>query len=469
VGKVFVSYRRRGAHALAVAGLAARLAQHLGRDRVFIDTRLVPGGQYPDELESELAESDVVIAAIHDGWVAEFAVKRRLDWVRHELATALRKGKTVIPVLLEPAAQPGYDQVPADVARVTLLSSTPLRLAHYESDLATLVAAVERTPAVPDVPLAVADPAGDEPRPRRRLMLLGAFLGTALGGLALFSATALGRPVWQTFMIAAYATVLMAAALTVTIVLVAWAGPWLDRGTRRVQEHSFAATFNDLWPLYAVLLLGIVAAWVSVLVTLSRAGAVIQVLLTGVAAIGVGWLFQRELRRISRVDTAWPPRITPDSRTWRRAATRLHELLTADPRTPRDFARQRQAESVHRALLDVRTILVQRANRTWRQWLRGSRHDDPLSDTVMGVLPITLSLAIAALTTGLPHTGAPLRLTLAATAAALAAMVIAAAALRLGFLSDRRAGRRLVTELSDWDKRLRPLVHLDAPVTPRQR
>jgi TIR domain len=458
VGKIFVSYRRRGAHALAVAGLAARLAQHFGRDRVFIDTRLVPGGQYPEELESELAASDVVIAAIHDGWVADFAEKRRLDWVRHELSTALRMKKTVIPVLLEPAVQPNYDQVPSDVARVTLVSSTPLRLAHYDADLATLVAAVERTAAAPDVPLAVADPEGDEPRPRRRLMLLGAIWGAALGGLALFSATALG-PIWQTLMIAAYATVLMAAALTATIVLVAWAGPWLDHGTRRVQERSFAATFNDLWPLYAVLLLGIVAAWVGLLVTLSRAGAVLLVLLTGAAAIVVGWLAQHEFRRISQVDTTWPPRITPDSRTWRRAATRLHELLTADPRTPRDFARQRQAESVYQALREVRTTLDQRANRTWQQWLHGARHDDPLSDTILGIAPISVALAIAALTTGLPHTTAPLRLTLAATAAALAALTIAAAALRLGFLSDRRSARRLVTELSNWDARLRPLIY----------
>jgi hypothetical protein len=261
-------------------------------------------------------------------------------------------------------------------------------------------------------------------------------------------------------MIAAYATVLMAAALTATIVLVAWAGPWLDHGTRRVQERSFAASFNDLWPLYALLLLGVVAAWVGVLVTLSRAGAVLQVLLTGAAAIVVGWLVQHEFRRISRVDTTWPPRITPDSRTWRRAATRLHELLTADPRTPRDFARQRQAESVYQALREVRTTLDQRANRTWHQWLHGARHDDPLSDTILGIAPITVTLAIAALITGLPHTTAPLRLTLTATAAALAALTIAAAALRLGFLSDRRSARRLVTELSNWDKRLQPLVYV---------
>ena len=165
MGKVFVSYRRQGAHALAVVGLAERLAQYFGRDRVFIDTHLTPGEQYPDELKVELAASDVVLAVVHDGWVADFAVKRRMDWVRYELSTALRDGKTVLPVLLEQAPQPEYDQVPPDVAKVTLFQSTPLRSTHYEADLVMLAATIERTPAAPAVVLAVAGPAGGPPPP----------------------------------------------------------------------------------------------------------------------------------------------------------------------------------------------------------------------------------------------------------------------------------------------------------------
>ncbi|MGH4026302.1 MAG: TIR domain-containing protein [Pseudonocardiaceae bacterium] len=102
MGKVFVSYRRQGGHALAVVGLAERLAQHIGRDRVFIDTRLAPGERYPDELKAELAASDVVLAVVHDGWVEAFTVERWRDWVQYELSTALREGKTVIRPLVFP-------------------------------------------------------------------------------------------------------------------------------------------------------------------------------------------------------------------------------------------------------------------------------------------------------------------------------------------------------------------------------
>lgn len=77
VGKVFPSHRRRGAHALAVVGLAERPAHHFGPDRVFIDTGSTPGGRFPDELDAEPAAGDVVIAAVHEGWAAEFAVGRR--------------------------------------------------------------------------------------------------------------------------------------------------------------------------------------------------------------------------------------------------------------------------------------------------------------------------------------------------------------------------------------------------------
>lgn len=460
MGKVFVSYRRHPAYTLVVVGLAERLAQYLGRDRVFIDTRLTPGERYPDELKAELTASDVVVAVVHDSWVADFAVERRRDWVRYELSTALRDGKTVIPVLLEQAPQPKYELVPPDVAQVTLLQSTPLRSAHYETDLARLAATIERTPAAPEVALAVADPAGDQPvRPGLRLALRAAGWGAVLAGLPLLSSLGLDLPVWLTLMTAASATVLLMAALTVGAVLVAAAQPWLDAVTRWRQGRSFAASLKGSWPVYALYLLMLAVIWMTLpLFDMPQVGTEVKVLLTGVVVIAVARLVQHQVQQVSRIDTAWPPPVTPDTLTFRRAATRLHELLTADQRAPRDFTQQRQAESVHLALGEVRAALEDRANRTWRQWLTAGCHNDTLAAAIVGTLGGAIGLTATGLAIRLSLGDTPLRPILAAVAISGTALMLAAVALTVSFRADRRSGRRLVEELLEWDRALRPLV-----------
>lgn len=387
-----------------MVGLAERLGRHFGPDRVFIDTRLAPGERYPDELKAELAASDVVLAVVHDGWVADFAVERRMDWVRYELSTALRDGKTVLPVLLEQAPQPRHDEVPPDVAEVTLRQSVPLRSAHHEADLATLTARIEQTPAAPEVALAVADPAGDQPtRPRLRLALQAAGWGVVFAGLPLLSSPGLDLPLWQALMTTASLVVLMIAALAVFAVLLAVVRPWLDAVTRRLQGRSFVAYLKTGWPVFAVLLLVLAVGWMDLpLFDLPQVGAGTKVLITGVAAIGVTLLLQRTARQVSRMDTAWPPPVTPDSLTFRRAATRLYELLTADPRAARDFTRQRQAESVCDALGVVRAVLEQRARRTWRQWLTGGCHSGQLPAAILGTAGAAVGLTAAGLVARLP-------------------------------------------------------------------
>lgn len=225
VGKVFVSYRRHSPYAFGVVGLTEQLAQYFGRDRVFIDTCLTPGERFPDQLKAQLTASDVIIAVIHDSWVADFAVERRMDWVQYELSTALRDKKTVIPVLLEQAPQPQYDQVPKNVADITQIQSIRLRSAHYAADLAMLTAKIAQTPAAPEVTLAVADSAGDQPtRPGLRLALRAAGWGAVFAGLPLLFTFGLGLPLRQTLMAAALVTVLLMAALIFGAVVAAATG-----------------------------------------------------------------------------------------------------------------------------------------------------------------------------------------------------------------------------------------------------
>jgi TIR domain-containing protein len=463
VGKLFVSYRRNSPYAFGVVGLVEQLAQYFGPDRVFIDTRLTPGERFPDQLKAQLAASDVVIAVIHDSWVADFAVERRMDWVQYELATALRDKKTVIPVLLEQTPQPQYDQVPKSVADITQIQSIRLRSAHYAADLAILTAKIAQTPAAPEVALAVADPAGDQPtRPSLRLALRAAGWGAVFAGIPLLSTFERGQPLWQTLMTAASVTLLLMAALTFGAVVAAAAQPRLDAVTKRQQEQSFAKSLKVIWPIPAICLLAAAVYWVPLLFGMPQVGAKAKFLLTGVVVIVGARLVQHQMQQVSQIDTAWPPPVTPDPHTFRRAATRLHKLLTADQPTLRDFTRQQQAESVHLALAEIRATLENRANRTWRQWLTAGCHNDIFANTFAAAIIGGLGGA-----TGLTATGVAIRLSLgdtaqrpilAAVAVSGAALMLAAVTLTVSFRADRRSGQQLAKELLERDKDLRLLI-----------
>lgn len=459
MGTVFVSYRRAGAPGVAVA-IADRLALHFGRDQVFIDTRLPVGERYPDELENELAASAVVVAVIHDGWAADFTAERHKDWVRHELRTALRDGKTVIPVLLAPARNPEHGEVPADIAEVTLAQSTVIRFTHYDSDIAELIAAIERTGAAGEVPTAVADPTGDLPsRPRLLLALRATASGLVFAGLPLLLALTPPTPAWLAFATAGWVTTVVLAVLTAFTVLMAFVGPRLDALTKRDQERSMRKNLSHTWPL-AVLLLAVAVIWsVKLLFDVLDPGTEFKALLIVGVCVGFGWHVQRLVRRLSPRDTTWPPPVTPDPFTFRRAAARLRERLTADRRGPLDFTRRRQAESVCLALAEIRAVLEARTHWTWWQWLTSGKHGLPLPVVVLGTLGGVVALGVTGVALALSAGEGTGRLVAVVAGYCAAAVALAAVALAVCRLSDRRALRAQVAELARWDAVLRPLVY----------
>jgi len=460
VGKIFVSYRRDDSRALAVAGLVAQLRGHLGEDRVFIDNDLPPGERYPDELRAELDASDVVVAVIHHRWATDFAADRPTDWVRYELSTALRQGKAVFPVLLQGAPQPRRGDVPADVAEVTSLQSTPLRSASYEEDIATLAAAIDIASAPPDLALTVADRTADQPRlPWRTTALRATCWGVLFAVLALRLATAPGRPTWQALMTAAYITLLPMIAITAYTFVLLLAGQRLDAATRRYQERSLKTSARYGWPLYALYGLLLIVIWTALpSPELPWASTPIKVLLTGLVVIGFGYLVQHQVRQVSKLDNDWPPPVTPDTLTFRRAASRLHAKLTANPRTRIDAGLRRQAESVYLALAEVRAELGERARRSRRGWFAAADHENFLPFTVVGLLGEIVLLTVAGLVIRLVSGPAALPAVLLGLAVIGGGVMLAALALMACFLSARRRGRRLVDELHEWDEVLRPLV-----------
>jgi hypothetical protein len=120
-GKVFISYRRDDSAAFA-GRVWDRLERDLGRDFLFMDVATIPlGAKFPKVLHEEVARCGVLLAMIGPNWLnaRDEHKHRRLDdpndWVRIEIAQALRRNIPVIPIWFDGAKIPKADQLPEDL------------------------------------------------------------------------------------------------------------------------------------------------------------------------------------------------------------------------------------------------------------------------------------------------------------------------------------------------------------------
>jgi hypothetical protein len=119
-GRIFISYRRDDTASLAL-GIGQYLEREFGQKNVFIDVDMYAGTKFPTELEAKLAQSKVLLALIGPDWLdtRDDAGQRRLDdpndWVRLEVARALKRNITIIPVRVEGAELPRKADLPEDI------------------------------------------------------------------------------------------------------------------------------------------------------------------------------------------------------------------------------------------------------------------------------------------------------------------------------------------------------------------
>jgi len=123
--RIFISYRRDDSAKYADR-IFERLQRAFGRDRVFQGTETIePGMRFDRAIESAVAACDVLLALIGPGWLdARDGSGRRLDrpddFVRLEIAAALRRDVLVIPVLLDGAVMPTRSELPPEIANLAL-------------------------------------------------------------------------------------------------------------------------------------------------------------------------------------------------------------------------------------------------------------------------------------------------------------------------------------------------------------
>jgi formylglycine-generating enzyme required for sulfatase activity len=147
---IFINYRRDDAPGVA-GRLGDRLAKNFSRRAIFMDVDAMrPGLDFVKQLEEQVSKCDVLLAIIGPNWLRAEDEKgqRRLDsardYVRIEIASALKREIPVIPVLVNGAVMPSEDDLPEDLKPLVNRHALELRHTRFDGDSAAIVDGLTR-------------------------------------------------------------------------------------------------------------------------------------------------------------------------------------------------------------------------------------------------------------------------------------------------------------------------------------
>jgi len=146
---IFINYRRNDSE-----GEAGRLFDDLTsnfRDKsVFMDVAAIePGRDFRKAIDQSVANCNALLAMIGLDWLEakDATGGRRLDdpndFVRIELASALRRDIPVIPVLVRGAKMPRVEQLPDDLKELAYRNAVELTHPRWKSDVQVLIRALQ--------------------------------------------------------------------------------------------------------------------------------------------------------------------------------------------------------------------------------------------------------------------------------------------------------------------------------------
>ena len=185
-GKIFISYRRDDSAANALS-ICQYLEHEFGRKNVFIDVDMRAGAKFPRVLEQRLAECKVMLVLIGPHWINahDDQGQRRLehpeDWVRVEIAEALKRAITVIPVRVNGAELPRRTMLPEDIQGLLDHQAVSVTTSGFRNEMAGLVRDIRSVPS-----------------PKRWRSIAAGAIGLPLVLLAAWTGLyQIGMPVWM--------------------------------------------------------------------------------------------------------------------------------------------------------------------------------------------------------------------------------------------------------------------------------
>ncbi len=142
--KIFISYRRQDSGANAI-GIGQYLENEFGRKNIYIDVDMHAGTKYPAVIEKHLAECKVLLVLIGPEWLGSKderglpRLQRSDDWVRLEIAHALKRDIIVIPVLINGARLPDKEMLPVDIQGLLDHQVASVSITSFRHEMAGLV------------------------------------------------------------------------------------------------------------------------------------------------------------------------------------------------------------------------------------------------------------------------------------------------------------------------------------------
>ena len=148
--KVFISYRREDSAGHA-GRLLDRITSYFGdRIEIFMDVdSIAPGEDFIQVIENAVGACEILVAVIGNEWltITDESGKRRLDnpedFVRVEIAAALKRNVRVIPVLVQGARMPRRDQLPEPLVNLTRRNAIEVSDARWKYDADRLIKTIE--------------------------------------------------------------------------------------------------------------------------------------------------------------------------------------------------------------------------------------------------------------------------------------------------------------------------------------
>ncbi|MEU4742623.1 TIR domain-containing protein [Actinosynnema sp. NPDC023658] len=410
---IFVNYRqnelRDGTlvklpHVQVVEAMTECLRRHFGADQVFLDVGIRGGEHYPSTLRDKLANAELLVVVLHRTWSRDLAQRMGsdgIDWVRHEIRTALDAGTHVLPVLIDQAGLPDPAGLPEDIQPLALKQSRRIDFGHWERDVRLLLQEVEHyvSPVVLPVPEEFVIPA-----PRRWAELPVAW---SVGALLPFAViTALVRPADEraAWLIALAGTsVFLLFVVAGTSVLAYWGRRVVD-----LLNREYGAVPHN--PKLQVLI-GVVIASIAVLAlgTLPVVGLELRMAVFGGLEMAV-LVFGAVMLRASRVEITWPrARLKVDAGSVVVALNEVSWHLDQFPPQPNRLQRE-QARFALDLIDDALARMRESVARSRSTWLRAA---SPWITGTHGVLAGgAIGTSVAALSTycaaGYRHWSAPI-------------------------------------------------------------
>jgi uracil-DNA glycosylase family 4 len=158
MSRIFINYRRQDTEGY-VGRLYDHLTRHFEPDDIFMDVENIqPGADFVAVLEDAVSDCDVFIAMIGPHWLnaADERGQQRLqqwdDFVRLEIAMALKHNKLVIPLLVGRARMPAPDQLPEDISALSRRNAMELSHQGFAYDVEKLARLIKNAGSLAKAP-----------------------------------------------------------------------------------------------------------------------------------------------------------------------------------------------------------------------------------------------------------------------------------------------------------------------------